>query len=179
SVQVELDDNLQPYLITENRGDALVIREKGNISIHPTDDIRVYVTAPDLRSVRISGACVLSCENNLQVPSFKLEASGASKLNLILTTDDFRAVCSGATEAIFQGQATTAEIQLSGAGKLKAENFHVGQLKLDVSGAAKAEVYAEKSLQVDVSGAGKVTYNGHPQVSESVSGAGKIVSAQP
>ncbi|PJJ75544.1 putative autotransporter adhesin-like protein [Thermoflavifilum aggregans] len=179
SVKVQTDDNLQSYVITENRGDALVIREKGNVNLRSTDNIRVYVSVPDLRSVQISGACVLTSENNMQVPSFKLEASGASKLNLILTTHAFHAECSGATEGMIQGSAKTAEIELSGAGKLQAGNFHVEQLKLDVSGAAKAEVYAEKSLDVDVSGAGMVTYSGHPQVNESVSGAGKIKSVNP
>lgn len=178
-VRVKTDNNLQPYVVTENRGDALVIREKDNINLRPTDQIQVYVSAPDLRSIRISGACALTSENNLQVPSFKLEASGASKLNLIVTTDAFRASCSGATDAIIQGSSRTAEIEISGAGKLKADHFQVDQLKLEVSGAANAEVYAEKLLDADVSGAGKVTYHGHPQVNESISGAGKISGGQP
>ncbi|SFV27814.1 head GIN domain-containing protein [Thermoflavifilum thermophilum] len=179
SVKVQTDENIQSYVITENRGDALVIREKEHFNINPTDHIQVYVSVPDLRSIKISGACVLTSENNLQVPSFKLEASGASKLNLILTTDAFYAACSGAIEGMIQGSAKTAEIEISGAGNLQARNFHVEQLKLDVSGAAKAEVYAEKLLDVDVSGAGIVTYSGHPQVNESVSGAGKIKSVNP
>ncbi|MCL6524552.1 MAG: DUF2807 domain-containing protein [Thermoflavifilum sp.] len=177
-VEVETDENIQPYVIVEQNGDVLIIREKPTISLYPTHSIRIFVSAPDVRRVNVSGASNLSTSNNYMVPRFDVKLSGASKANLILSTEEFHADCSGASKINLQGKATLAKIEASGASKISAENFAADQLKLDLSGASKADVYVLKKLDIDASGASKITYRGNPQVNQSTSGASKIVHAQ-
>jgi hypothetical protein len=73
-----------------------------------------------------------------------------------------------------EGSADAHEIDISGAGTVRAADLKTNSSSVRVSGAGECEVYATADLSVDVSGAGTVRYRGEPTISQSVSGAASV-----
>ncbi|HEY8563330.1 MAG TPA: head GIN domain-containing protein [Pyrinomonadaceae bacterium] len=153
SVEVEADDNLLQYIRTEVNGGTLEISTDKRIS--PKNAIRVRIAAPDVESLRVSGASKLSL-TNLKNDSLRIEASGASKL-------------------IVDGVTKNLEIELSGASKIEAESLKAENVNVDASGASSASVNVAADLKADLSGASNVTYTGNPRnLEKSTSGASSV-----
>lgn len=153
SIEVETDDNLLQYVITEVKGDTLKIYTKQNIS--PRNKIHVVIAMPDLTGVDVSGVAKVTA-NNIKTDSFNLDISGASKVEL-------------------NGEANSLNIDASGASKIDAENLKVANANVDVSGASNITVNATEEVKADASGASKINYVGEPKnVVKKTSGASRV-----
>lgn len=153
SVNVESDDNLLEYIVTEVKGDTLKVYTKKNIS--PRTKIRVVVAMPELTGLDVSGVSRTTA-NNIKTETFLLDISGASKVEL-------------------NGEAKDLNIDASGASKINAENLKVSNANVDVSGATSVIVNASEEVRADASGASRVNYVGEPKnVIKDISGASKV-----
>ncbi len=153
TLAVTTDDNVLPAIETKVEGDTLHIRPVKNY--RTTLGVKVKITTPALEGVKVSGACALTA-HGLDAKAFALDVSGASSADLA-------------------GKTGSLDIQLSGAGNIKAADLTAQNVKVEISGAAHAAVCATESLDASVSGAGAVSYTGHPaQVKQNVSGVGWI-----
>ena len=56
SVKVEADENLLPYIVTENKDGALVIRPKEHYNLSSDNKIKVTVTTGKLKEVEVAGS---------------------------------------------------------------------------------------------------------------------------
>lgn len=152
-VEVEADDNLLEHVKTEVDGDTLRLYTKNRIS--PRTKIRVVISMPELTGAEVSGVSKLTA-SEIKTNSFKLDVSGASKIEL-------------------KGEAKELKIEASGASKINAESLKVANANVDVSGASSISVFATEELKADASGASKVTYSGEPKnVIKDTSGASKV-----
>lgn len=153
SVEVEADDNLLPFIKTELNADVLEIRTEK--SLKTKNPIRVKISAPDIESLKVSGASKLSLAN-LKNDSLKIDASGASKIKI-------------------DGETRDLEVELSGASRLDAENLKAENANIDASGASNANVFVSGDLKADLSGASSLVYSGNPRnLEESTSGASSV-----
>ncbi len=153
SVEVDADDNLLQFIRTEVKGGTLEISAEKKIS--PRGRIRVRISAPDIESLQVSGVSKLSLVD-LKNDSLKVDASGASKINVA-------------------GETKNLEVELSGASKIEAENLKAENVDVDGSGASCASVNVSGDLKADLSGASKVTYSGNPRnLEKSTSGASSV-----
>lgn len=153
SVDVETDDNLLEHVVTEVSGDTLKLYTKKNIS--PSNKIRVVVAMPELVDLDISGVSKTTV-NNIKTDSFKVDISGAAKIEL-------------------NGEANDLNIDASGASKINAENLKVANANVDVSGATNVVVSATEEVKAHASGASKVRYTGEPKnVIKKTSGASSV-----
>ena len=154
SVELTGDDNLLPLITTRIDGKRLVVGTKRSIA--PRSELSLRVSAPRLEGLRVSGA-VKGTVADVDADRFTLEVSGAASLEL-------------------SGNVESAELTLSGAGKVRAESLRAGAVRARLSGASTISVHASRSLDVDISGAGKVSYSGDPKdVKQKISGVGKLV----
>ncbi|MEZ4827132.1 MAG: head GIN domain-containing protein [Bacteroidia bacterium] len=173
SVDIEADENLQDHIVTDVSNQTLDIHTEGHIG--KFEKMKVTITAPKFSSVETSGGVVLSSDNQLSGTSLKVKASGASKVNLDIAMESIHSEFSGAGDITFSGEAASATVNISGAGKLRAYDLKTHEMHVSISGAGYAEVNADQKLDLNVSGAGKVNYKGNPSdVSKSISGAGHI-----
>ena len=153
TLEVEGDDNLLPLIKTEVKNGVLNINnEKGFSTKHR---LRVRISVPSLDAVSTSGASNIVA-SNVKSDDFKIDASGAGKMQI-------------------SGETKTLEVDISGAGEIDAKDLRAQKVSINSSGAAQADVYASEELNADVSGAGNVNYYGNPKtVNEDRSGAGSI-----
>jgi hypothetical protein len=153
SLEVEGDDNLLPLIKTEVKNGVLSINNEDSFST--SHKLRVRISVPSLNGINTSGASDIVA-TNVKSNDFKIDASGAGKLQI-------------------SGETKTLDVDMSGAGELDAKDFRAEKVSIDSSGAALADVYASEELNADVSGAGNVSYYGNPKIiNEDRSGAGTI-----
>jgi hypothetical protein len=135
---------------------------------------RVVITCERLETIRLSGGVRLRAAR-LVTPTLALTASGAAAIRIDdLATEDLELSGAGAIKAEFAGTARRQRITLSGAGAFRGGNLVGDTVRIAVSGAGKASVNATKALDVAISGAGNIDYVGDPKITRDISGAGTI-----
>lgn len=135
SLEVTVEDNLLPHLVTEVVGETLKIHFDTNVN--PTKDVVVKAA-----SLGLDG----------------LSGSGATRSTLKgLHSDDFKLVLSGASRCTLSGKVKTLAVDCSGASAAKSDEFEAGSATVATSGASSAEFRAKELHSVSGSGASKVT----------------------
>lgn len=154
SLSITTDDNLMQYIVTEVRGDKLVIDYKPKTLVEKVSALSFMVTAKDLSSITINGAAAIDAKN-LQGDQFSISVSGASTSKLA-------------------GKVDQLTITLNGTGGINAENLEAKRAVVTNSGAGTVTVRATDSLNATISGIGYIEYIGNPQVTKSISGLGAV-----
>lgn len=165
SVYFETDENLMELVKVEVKNNVLHLSIS---NVRNATKLSAVVTAPQLKFIETSGAAVFDGENEIQSDVFKIDASGASKVTLNLTTALLETNLSGASRATIGGLATTHQADLSGASRLMARDLETETTSVNASGASNALVNA-KQLKKDISGAAKVSYDNEPITVEGTS----------
>ena len=175
-VKIESDENLLQYVEVFQEGDKLIVRERQGYNLQPTDELRIYVTAPVYNSIEVSGASDIIGQTKINNPEdLELHASGAGDIKMDVDAPSLSADISGSGTIDLKGQTKSVEIGLSGAAHAHCYDLLSENVKVDISGAGSAEVYASMKLEASVSGAGNVSYKGNaPSVNQHVSGAGSV-----
>lgn len=175
SLFVEASDDILPKIITEVKGQVLVIRLKSHLTIPDHESMKVYLTFKELESIEISGAVKLTGTMPLKFNDLELECSGASKLDLNLNAANLDCNFSGAAIANLAGECSSLDVETSGASKLHAADLRTHNCTLDCSGASQAGIYVTGKLQVTGSGAANIEYAGNPEtIEKDMSGACSI-----
>ena len=175
SVEVEIDSNLQQYVIVKNKGDKLVVDIKHGINFHKTTKNNVYITLKDINQIDIEGVCTVKTRTALKFDQLKVDASGVSNSTLELYCNRIEVVFSGVGNIELSGKAIDFVIRKSGVGSVKATNLNAENVSIKNSGVGSAEIYASKELTIVNSGVGSITYSGDATIkSINSDGVGKI-----
>ncbi len=78
-------------------------------------------------------------------------------------------------ELDLSGSTEWADIRLSGAGKIDAENFVVQDMHINCAGASQAELNVQRNLWTQTTGASKITYEGNPAIKQSMAVGGSVI----
>lgn len=176
-VNLDVKDDLKPYVSVEQNGGRLEVRMKSGLFKNKFERGEIFIAAPNIRRVKASGGVELKTRNTIETDQMELEVSGASNVHLAVVADRMETHLSGAGSMDLEGEADIAEISISGAGKVNAYELVTNRLEVHVSGAGMARVHAQEELDVRVSGAASLRYKGNPTISQSISGAGSVRSA--
>ena len=175
SVKVEADDNLQQYILIEQDGNTLRIKQKSNTNLDATGRIKVYVSAPLFKDLNASGACDIIGENLLSATDeIDIDVSGASDAELELKAPKVSAEMTGASSLKVRGQTRDFFLEGSGASHAHCYELLSENADVDVAGASNADVFASVKLNAEASGASDVRYKGNAAVTQSASGAGSV-----
>jgi len=172
SLIIEADENLLPIIRTSVNGRTLRITTEENI--RNSKALNLFINFKDIDKLDISGACNLECTNELSFSTLKIEASGASDIDLDLTAEILLCDYSGASEINLTGKVRECEFEVSGASEIDAYDLVAEEIELRASGASEAKLHATESLRIRASGASSVRYMGDPIVDSNVSGAGSV-----
>ena len=153
SVILEIQDNLFPLVMTDVRDGVLYIKSTKNFYTTTGNTPRLYITAPNIKSVDFSGAVIA---------------------NLDLCVDSMSINISGAGDVTLDGSAKTLNINNDGAANVKTTNMISKDVSVSVAGTGVVETYATDTLNVRISGVGLVRYDGDPQLTHSISLLGSI-----
>ncbi|HEY6503100.1 MAG TPA: head GIN domain-containing protein [Chitinophagaceae bacterium] len=175
SVKVEIDEDLQQYIIITVEHDVLHIRQENNTSLDATGKIKVYVSAPAFKEILASGACKVISENLLTTPdAIVIHVSGASNATLELKAPRISADMTGASEIKLKGETKDLSIEGSGASHARCFDLMSENADIELSGASSANVMASVKIDAKASGASDVRYKGNASVSQNTSGAASV-----
>jgi len=138
--------------------------------------LKAYISVKTLDQIKAGGASDINIEGGLKVPSLKLDMSGASDLEGVLTVAGELSVrLSGASDITISGAAEKMTIDVSGASDVKAYDFTANTCSVDASGASSVRITADKEMSVKLSGASSVSYKGNATIRDiKTSGASSI-----
>ena len=174
SVEIETDDNLMKLVQVRVSGDVLRIDIKDNYSIND-GHFKAFVTAPEINSIRSSGAASVKAMNVLTSSGkIRFDVSGAGKITADVDAPEVEAESSGAGDIELGGRTRDYRAEASGAGNIKTKNLQTENAVVTASGAGNVHVHASVKLKAKASGAGNIYYRGGASVDQQVSGAGNV-----
>lgn len=176
-LRVEAEENLLPHLHTRVESRVLRIDTPDNVTLRPTQPIRLYLTVRELDRALVSGSGSLEAEN-LRARRLAATISGSGNLNLTgLTADALTSAVSGSGGLIAAGRVTTTDLNISGSGSVEARELESARASVNISGSGSATLRVRERLDATISGSGSVRYYGNPRVSQNATGSGRVVRA--
>jgi len=174
-VMVEADENLQDVILTELKGDRLVVRTDHR-NIRNAKSKKVHISLPELSELKISSAGDCVGQTPFQCEDLRLSISSAGDLTLEVEADRIDLDISSSGDARISGSAAEFDASLSSAGDLNAFDLVAGIVDVSVSSAGNASVHATEEISMSASSAGNIYYRGDARVVHSnSSSAGNIV----
>jgi hypothetical protein len=174
-VTVEADENLMDVILTELKGDMLVVRTD-RVNIRRAKAKRVYVTLPELTELKISSAGDCVGKTPFTCKDLRLGISSAGDLSLEVSADRIWLDISSSGDARISGETDELDVSLSSAGDLHAFDLIAKKVSVNVSSAGDARVTATDEISMNASSAGNIYYQGDAKVIHSrSSSAGDII----
>jgi len=175
SVEVEIDDNLQQYIVVRNAGSKLILEIDDKVKFGKTTKNNIYVTLKNIDLLSITGVCTVKTLNPLNCTFLTINANGVSSNELEVYCDKLDANIDGVSNIELRGNATELNIKKSGVGNFNSEKLEADRVNVVNSGVGNVSVYATQELTITNSGVGNVVYSGDAIIkSVNSSGVGKI-----
>jgi hypothetical protein len=160
-IEVEADENLHDYILTENKNGNLQVYTNANI--REAKMKRVYVTMRDIKSVRTSSAGDIIGITPVKGDFLELSASSAGNIKLEVYVKEIKANISSSGDITISGEADILNAVLSSAGDLNAFELAVKEADISASSAGDAEINVSERLNARASSAGDINYKGNPK----------------
>ncbi len=158
---IEGDDNLLPLIVTEVRGDTLVVEVPPGTSLQTSHGIRARATSEGLIAANMSGGSLLRAAE-LRGDDLTVDASGGSVVELtdVVAGRSLKISSSGGSTLSVAGVAPEMELNGSGGTVFRAEALAVGGLKVNLSGGSVAKVKVDGRVDGALSGGSILTVLG-------------------
>jgi hypothetical protein len=176
---VEGSERVLSDLITEVRGNKLTVRLPNRWNFRRNDELRIYITMPEINDISLSGSARLTAESPIKADRMSVSISGSGRVEI----DDFEASrldvsISGSGRLNLGGNRGVGDsrIAISGSGRYESMTMPSEKVNATISGSGSCRVYALSDLNVRISGSGNVVYTGQPLIDARISGSGKVVN---
>lgn len=175
-VEVHAQQNILGVLETYVANNRLVIRFDNDFRVRRHENVTVYISAPDLNNLRVSGSGDIMTTGPLTPGSMEMDISGSGSITVNdLETDYLDATISGSGDIkVLRGSADEEKLRISGSGDMDLANILAKYVSTATSGSGDIRVHATDRLNVVISGSGSVYYRGQPSVNTKISGSGKV-----
>jgi len=175
SVKIEADENLIPYIITENGEGKLIIRTREGYNLSSNNKIKVTVTTDKLEEVELEGSGNVNGVGKFSgADHLKVSVAGSGDINLSANAPEMESSIAGTGNITLSGETKSSKIEIAGVGDYKAEDLMSENVEIHIAGSGNARVYAENNLDIHIAGSGDVFYKGNASVKQDIAGTGKI-----
>ena len=174
-VEVESDQNILPYIVTEVKNGVLVVHFEEEFRGYDYTTAKVYVTAPTLNVYKTHGSGNITGNGQIKggdKTEITVGGSGNIKINLNSPVVDVDISGSGNVEVA--GETKDLATEINGSGDIHAYDLKAETVRTSTHGSGNTEVSASAKLDAEIFGSGDVNYKGAPQVSSSIHGSGAI-----
>lgn len=188
---VEAESNLIPYVRTVVNGNTLEIDTRENLDNNYS--VNVYVTAPIIQGVELSGSGYVNI-NNLDVDYLEILLSGSGSIDGYAVTNSLVARISGSGNIELESYTNTSDVRISGSGDIYLTGESVsGSFTISGSGQINSYSYTQNEciakisgsgnmymnvvdyLDVTISGSGSIYYMGDPSLNVKITGSGSLI----
>lgn len=175
-VEVEAQENLKEYIVTELKGKTLNIKYKDNFSLNTKEVLRVYIEAPSFEGFSLSGSGDLNVEGILNSDKLDLSLAGSGDLNVekIQSNKVVVNLAGSGNISVKNGAAEEGVFSIAGSGDINAEGCSTKTAKCSIAGSGNVQCNPSDTLSASIAGSGDVVYSGSPSVKSSVVGSGSV-----
>ena len=179
AARVEADENIVPYIVTENDGDWLDIKVKDNVSLHSSKPMTVYVSIPSVTEIKIAGSGNVSANGKFSSNNkMSFEVTGSGKITMDVNAPEVKANVAGSGTIHISGQTRTVLVTIAGSGGYEGADLKAEDADINIAGSGDAAVFADVNLKASIAGSGNIKYTGNATVDKHISGSGEVIKAQ-
>jgi hypothetical protein len=171
------EDRYRDRIVTKVEGRKLVIYFDGKGTTRWPDrmNLKAYVSFKTLERLQASGASDVFVNGVINVPSLRIDISGASDFSGAVSVNVLDLHQSGSSDSRISGRAERLTVHASGASDVKAFDLAVDYCDADASGASDIQITVNKEISARASGASDVNYRGEGLMRDvKTSGAGSV-----
>lgn len=171
------DSDARDRIITKVSGGTLYISldQSGVKWWGMNKEFKVYITAPKLNSITVSGAVNFVVVDVLKSSNLSMKLSGASDFSGKVECNQLKANLTGASDCKLSGLSNNLEVVCTGASSFKGVSFKVDHADVVATGASNVKLHVTESFKAKASGASNIQYKGSPKVyNQSSTGASSI-----
>ena len=178
SLRLEGDEDVLATIVTEVKGDVLIIRPKTSWkswdSMYKNKKITAYVSAKTLKSLTMSGSGTLKVNELLKGQSLTTTLSGSGSINVKIEVANYTGIISGSGNLNISGNTIDADVNISGSGSFGKKDFYTQELDAKISGSGSVYASVQSKIDAVISGSGNVNYLGNPKVESTIIGSGSV-----
>jgi len=142
-------------------------------------DLTVYVTVPEIESIKVSGSgkVVLEDFNQEMNPTITLTGSGNFRMNEFETANELNVSVSGSGSFFADRNVACFKkltVRTSGSGGFNGFEIETEDCKATTSGSGSIRVSVNENLEATISGSGDIVYKGTPRLSSNDNGSGNL-----
>lgn len=170
-IVVEADENVIDLIGTDIND--------GRLKIHCIQNIgratkNIYVSLPDVTSLRSSSGADLEVQNVLEVDHLTLDASSGSDIELDVIAQEINASTSSGADIKVTGTTDVLHADASSGSDIRASNLKAKTCNADASSGADIDVNVSETLVADASSGADISYIGDPNVKKNKSVSGSV-----
>jgi hypothetical protein len=177
NIQIEAEENLMDYIVTESKGGRLEISVKKGYNLQPSENNQIMITVPfiDLDAVHLTGSGDITSSDVISSENFETKVTGSGDIRLRVKSKNARASVTGSGDIGLSGSAQDFDCNVTGSGDISAFDFQCERVNATVTGSGDITVYASEELKASVPGSGDIKYKGNPKKEDFKSfGSGSI-----
>lgn len=174
TIVVETDENLHEYLKTEINEGVLKIHFDGYIATSKAK--KVYITTPDLQSIKASSGSLVKSENILTGERLQVNTSSGASMELEVDTNDLFAKSSSGSSIELVGNTKNYESESSSGSRIDSYELISTYATAKVSSGAHTSLFVENELIAKASSGGSIKYKGNPKLRDNKASSGGRIS---
>lgn len=177
NIKLEGEENLLKHIITEVKGNNLIVKVEKGINLRPSWGKTIKITIPfkDISSVSLAGSGDLWNEDVITSTNFDVSLAGSGDVILNIEASSIEGSLAGSGDITLKGKTNNLTIKLAGSGDIHAFGLQSNHTVVSVASSGDIQVVSNKSLKARVSGSGDIEYRGNPSKEDTkVSGFGSI-----
>ena len=176
-LDIKIEDNLLPYLVTEVDNGQLKIKWKKGTNISTRKGVVITVQFKSINGVGLTGSGDIVSKDLIKADHFKAAVSGSGDIDLEVESNSLRAAVSGSGDIVLKGSTKSFDAAVAGSGDISAFHLKSDNAEVKVSGSGDVELTVKNELKARVSGSGDISYKGNPKIQDvKVSGSGDVSS---
>jgi hypothetical protein len=176
-IVLEGESNLLEHIITEVKGNDLIIKIEKGVNLSPSWNKTLKVTIPfkDISSVSLAGSGDLWNEDKITATDFDTSLAGSGDVILNVEASSVKGSLAGSGDLTLKGNTDNLTLKLAGSGDIHAFGLQSNNTDATIAGSGDIEIVCNESLRARVSGSGDIDYKGNPSKEDTkVSGSGSI-----
>lgn len=173
SLSVEADENLMEYIVTQIKGNELILKIDG--TIRKATKMNIYVTFVDINEINVSSGADFETRNIINAEKLDVSVSSGADAKMEINAKELSCSVSSGADATLSGKADFFAGKASSGSDLKAKQLITKRCKAKASSGGDVTVYAEEEIEASASSGGDVSYYGNPtKVNVSDSSGGDV-----
>lgn len=170
-IKVEADENVIDLIGTD------II--DGRLKVHAIENIgratkKVYVSLPDITSLKSSSGAHLNSENKINAKDLVVDGSSGAHINLVVDANTIEIDASSGANLSLEGEADETNIDVSSGGNINAKNLRTKYCDADASSGGNLSIHVSENLNADASSGGNITHYGDADVEKRKSVSGSV-----